>query len=1007
MQRYLLLPPVLLCASMAQAQRPTEATLKALGPAAVKLTNIRYTTDTTGQADITLDILGKTGNPIKNASFTGLTLSGMDIQKLNLVVPAEARYEGLGGVLVIAKDSVLAYDATNGADPCKITGAGRLELPFTSARNNQKIALGVPILKFVTQPSMSVKIEGANVINLADQNDGIDLGGIALKAPSGIDATLTNVPGSPKWEVSIKQTRLEMELPGSFSDDGTPLTFTVSNLKLSSEGDPTFTGAALDPSSIKKIPLLGQAGFELNVKNAALDMNVGSITSFQLGGDLALPQGITNAQGNRVTLPNLSIDAKTGLVLAYTAPANQPLDLRWQGMALKTTGLLLDFSATAKLPNATGVAAAEPWMGAGIPQATLELPAALGNGPNKPSTISTNGLYIDGTGISGTVTIGTTQTLSVGGFAAKKPSGSLTFEGGQVTDGSIKATLTIPKTGDVGISITVMSDGRFTVGVQPNQSLELDGLGVEAKLTTARLQINPNTGAGTLFVTGKLKFDQGKLPALKGAEVGITDLGFDSQGNVYLPSDGKLDLKEPLIIDLKAVKITGREVGFEGVSGQVNAIQVTGGVQFPAEIPITGGVNFKGLKIEKGSPNPKVTIEGIDIDARMQGIGSIKGTIAQRQAPPNAPTTDLGSYFFGSAVVNLDALQGAGLGLTLLISDKKAWFLGGSARIPTPLLITPTEPILGIYGFSGGFGYNVAKRPGFSGRVTQPEELVFNSRGALVQAGVLLGDSAGGAAWWGEINLTGSFTGPAIDEIELAGRVTFLNDPTKNLPRFVARTSEWDEMDRTGYMVLSLEPRKPRFTATAGIDFYLPTRDVSLIELSGQSQLKFAPSERTFYIALGWNDTPSNLKPLSVELAKVASKNIKITARGGILLDFTSSMGTNLSERKITGKAFLDAYAKGDLGPVDAGVSLVGKVNAVMVYERNGKAVFPEFLGDGRVSVDGWIRVPVLGKASAGGSLAADLKRTKLVLDGNVYAYFDTFLGRKKIDRDITLELKK
>jgi hypothetical protein len=993
------------------AQRPTEATLKALGPVGgVKLTNIRYTSDTTGQADVTLEVFGGAVSPLKDASFTGLQLSGMDVQKLTLTFPAEARYPALGGALVIAKDSQLAYDATNGADPCRITGGGKLELPFIN-RNNQKVALGVPVLKFVTQPSPSLKIEGANVLGLADANDGIDLGGIALRLSSGVNATFFGP--DKKWTFTIPQTKLELELPGALSADGKPLTFLVNNLQLSEGGDPTFGAAVLDPSSIKKLPLLGQTGFELSIKNGTLAMDRGEITGLALSADLALPQSVTDKSGNRVTLQNLNIEAKSGFLLSYAPPGGSPLELRWQGMGLKTSGLALDFTATGKASNATGVAANESWTGAFIPSATLELPAALGGGPGKPSTVNVTNFFLDGRGVSGTVTLTAGQTLTVGGFSARNPSGSLTLDANQVTEGTIRATLAIPKAGEIGVGVTVMSDGRFSVVAEPNQTLKLDGLGVDVKVQTARLSVDPNSGVGKFFLTGKLKFDPQKLPALGGAEVGITDMGFDTLGKVYLPPSGKLDLKEPLVIDLKAVKISGREIGFEAPNGDFAAIKITGGVQFPKDIPLTGDVEFKGLRIAKkpnGSPDPDVTVEGIHVDARMKGVGSLVGDIEQRRAPANAPVTDLGSYFSGKAQVQLDALKGAGLGLTLLISDKKAWFIGGNVQLPAAaaLKITPSQPILALYGFAGGFGYNVAKKPGFFGRVTTPgDELIFNQNGALVQAGVLLGDVAGGAAWWGEINLTGSFTGPVVDEIELAGRVTFLNDPTKNAPRYVARTSEWDEMDRTGYLVLSLEPNVPRFTATAGIDFYIPTRSTALVGISGQSQLKFDPNARIFYIALGWPEAPSNLKPLQVELAKVAGKNLQIGAKGGLLLDFSGSLGQNLPERKINGRAFLDAYAKGDLGPVNAGVTLSGKINALMVYERAGRAVFPEFTGDGRVALDGWIQVPVLGKAAAGASLDAELTRVLLVLDGKAYADFDTVFGKKRFDANVKVEIKR
>ena len=333
-----------------------------------------------------------------------------------------------------------------------------------------------------------------------------------------------------------------------------------------------------------------------------------------------------------------------------------------------------------------------------------------------------------------------------------------------------------------------------------------------------------------------------------------------------------------------------------------------------------------------------------------------------------------------------------GIGVKFLIAPEKgAWFIGGSVETPPILVSVPAAPspipIFTVNGFAGGLGYNVAIAPSANGRITDPSnELVFTEGSLLMQIGVLLADpvvAAPGRIWWADTALTINVNPIVVD---LTARMAFLDVEGA---RYID-LDEWEQLDRIARASMTIDTRNSSFRIGADAEFFLPARNFSLLEVTGEAELKIAPREA--YFRLGW--TKAGQKPLRVRFAQVAGEFAEISASLGMELVFDLS---NRNRMSTSGAMEFDARAVIEA----SGIRIGGGLNGELDFRG---------LGTANLTADGTLTL--WGEADFGfftaygeASLDANLNRDRLRLVGTLKGRAGVFEGETGIE--LVLPTKK
>ncbi|MBC8063852.1 MAG: hypothetical protein H7Y17_03415, partial [Chlorobia bacterium] len=883
-------------------------------------------------------------------------------------------------------------------------------------------ALGATMLSLKkTAAAFEVECLGARIVRPA-QNKKIDLGNVSLSTTGLADIRAT-VPdtGSTVWKATIRQAKVSVAMPEILVEDDKPWSATVAELSINQDGQVTFARADMDTG--KTVSLANPTGFEVVVKaGSSIQMQDGVPVGFTLNCEVRFPEQITDATGRRLALDG-NITAANGA--GFLISLNNPPDMKIKGFLVKSTFIGIDLSATEalkSLPADTPDAVkAVGFIGGFIRSASITLPDTLTKTNGDPIVITGKHLLIEGEGLTGTLAVDNLGVGGVAGFEAKDVTGSVELKRSRITACTIKATLKIdfvPGPGLQGLSeletsIVMKDDGYLSVDIKPGETLKFDAIGCELGIESGRLIVD--NGEPRIFVSGDLTIKNvAPIPgmpavtqALQGAKFALDDIGFDSDGKLYLPSSGSINLANPLVLDFSVVKIIGRSIGFEADSNGLTAIILGGGVEMGdgLDLPVKGGITFEGLRIGKpaaGQNLPEISVGDIGIEFEINQLMSAAARIRfnneevlGRAGTPGAkvPANDpLRSAFSGYAKLSIADL--GGVDVFLMISDK-AWFVGGGVETP-PILIqippappSPPYPLFNIYGFFGGFGINVVPRSPGQGRITDISQIKIVMGQNMAQAGMILGDPVTGNLWWGEGTLTVAFPSLILD---LTAKLSFL-DPKG--PALV-QASYWDEADRVARIFANLDLSKlPDITFQAGGDFFLavPTRKDSLFSLDGEVLLKISSQDN--FLRVGWE--PAGQKPIRFKLGNMID-GVDLEVKGGFFIDF--------KELK-AGLAF-----KGTL-EADLGLSIdgdfAGQLNIKMpteaqmrTAESNGQSLSTFTLPDasGRLEFSGSVYFPdfpdirASAYAQLEGEFTSTSERIKLKVDGTVEGYVRVF-GKK------------
>jgi len=900
--------------SAAHAQRPRD--LSAAGALALK--GIQYAQNAAVDEAVAAEGVGQlilrwagVSATLPNVPFTKLTSQSGELKTVELTLPAPLALPnvlGTGSELSIPQGK-LTYDLTT--KTLTVAGGGTLRLPVRGT-DGKNLSVAVPQLTLANAGgTTTVALRGVAVVGDLSQPE------VTVQAaPANVDLSW-GTDNKATWKLGFPQAKIKIATPGLATAADKPLRASVSNLVFDNTGAVRFSEAELERELV--VAPSEVAGFELVIKSGKVAMPDGTLRLKSVVADLTLPEVVTDSKGARAVIRGLSVDWEDGPVAALGPDKLGPngLDLRVDGLTLTLKQAALDLSSSLKVPRvpADSPASNPAWQGLWIAQGELTLPADLSN-----PKLTVTDFFIEPQGVSGTTKLSNLK-LAVRGFPVQQVGGTVSLRQNQVTAGTLEGRLDLPTLGSLGVRTSFTAAGQVSLSVKQNETLSLEDLKLDIRKVRGQLKATPGQPT-RLSLSGELAFKD--LPGLpdgfKTLTLALTDLGVDSAGKLYLPKDGCLTFPEPKRVEIGPLGVELRRVGFETRNNALYSVTLSGAGDFGQELeglPLAGGVDFEGLTIAKDGPDadalPDVTVGGVRVEGQVEGIGRIEGDLARKTIPT------FGETLYGGASLQLDCLGGAGIELDFLLAPQKlAWFVGGGVQLDAAsairvMITTPTGPVplFNIYGFGGGFGFNVAPKdslpPAERGRISDPErQLEFRQNAVLLQASLLVGDQLTGNLWWGETTLTLAFN-PLI--VELAGKASFL-DPKG--PRF-ADIDEWEEMDRTASVFVNFDSRGPAFTMGGGLDFFFPTRTANLLELHGQAELRLAPKEQ--YVRVGWKD--AGQKPVSVTFLKAAQDTLAIHGEAGFELDFLKS----------TGNVFFDTKAELKVPTVAVTGTLKGKLS--------------------------------------------------------------------------------
>ncbi len=968
-----LLPTLLLMITPAFANAgPLPDKLKVVVPGvpdsiAITLESVTYTTNpanagspVAGKGTLKVSISGTTLPGSFEVPFTNIvaTDDGQVVGggfKLSQDLPITDIF-GTGCDITLAKDSQVLVIGTPAPITCKITGAVTTKLPYKNDEGvNAILKMPTNELTLNANGEFNLQIKGA-ALEGATKEDGVTLAGFTFKAASADLGVKKPGTAGKKLDLTclFKEVLIKTPIPNLMTQDDAPLIISATAVGMNERGEPTFANAKLAkpetaagargfPTSVKNetIHLTKPLDFVIDVKSADVSVTDGAFTAFNLSCDIALPPQLKDANGDRVTIKNLTLNIQDGVLLEQAAPLN----LKWNSFALATTGFIVDLSPSKGSPNEKdprGIALPADWQGVYIRGATLDLPPTLGS-----AKCGVENFYVDGYGVSGAIDVSRLQAANVTlmGFKAKLVSGGLTFSRNSVVGGGIAAEVTVPAwDGVIALNTKVSASGLVTVEVATSRPLNVAKFGMKVVLSGGSIQIPTGGGQPRLSITGAFGFD-GSNPALKvmgNAMIQFKDLGIDSAGKITLPNDTWLTLPHPANINLGVAQISCSQVGFGQEAGK-NWIGFTGDVKLTIDMPITGSIGFQGLKIKEG---PSLEIGGITLDCKVMEICTIKGGVSFIDQ-------DFGSgpqkVFKGN--VALQVMGGIGGEAECMITSGGWYVKAAFVQATPPGLIPLGQSGLSIYGFNGGFGRNVKLQNIQTNPNLRPNyQLTVDPtlRNLMFQVGVTIG-TVDGFTLWGNGTLT-VITSPFL--LNINGKFFFLENVS-----LVSTASG----DRVATADITFDSANKSFRASFGADFAFPTRDLNLMHLRGSMDMLMSPSRK--YIRIGW---PIEDDPIGVTIFGV------VDVRGG------AEFQIQPEQRVQAGIIY-----KASFGPLSG--QLDGQID---VRFR------PSIRGSGSIHAKGKADFIVFN-ASAEGWLTAALQTVpfQLDIDGRVRGCIGTWLG--------------
>jgi hypothetical protein len=407
-----------------------------------------------------------------------------------------------------------------------------------------------------------------------------------------------------------------------------------------------------------------------------------------------------------------------------------PMEVGSSGVEVCVNEVGLDFHEGMNKDEDTLNAGDTEWMGLYAASVEVTVPFKTEDGSNV--TFTGEHMSIGSGGVSGNFAVYTNiPPVTFGGYEVELNGIMVAFVHNTPTGFGVYGDLTVPFFDEtLGISFTLDGQGGWlaqidagTTGVDLSKTLEP----LELRLIVQRIAFGCEAGDCVLA-----------LDATTGIGSPVFDTGDIDLQNLRITSDGKVELDggwmqfpDPRIIKIAGFEYELTKFGFGTRDGATPEearrwVGLGGNFQLQDVLPVTIDVNEMSLSWEYQDANedsvpfqnPKLEIADIKLGMEIPKVLTLTGTL--RFCESGKPgcgngTTALGSKWFEAAVdvkLKQPAIElkgklmvGKNTG-TAGVDPFTFWYAQIDAQLPSGIPIPATG--VSIYGFSGGFGKNVA-----------------------------------------------------------------------------------------------------------------------------------------------------------------------------------------------------------------------------------------------------------------------------------------------------------
>jgi hypothetical protein len=501
---------------------------------------------------------------------------------------------------------------------------------------------------------------------------------------SKIDVDVSEVSsfsGAASWKgIRIVAGTLQLKLAVP-SKSGDPVAFSMENTTFQFGGGLNGQFKVAAPVDLE---LLDPKGFRLEIAGGWIQLSNGAISGQSLDGACALPTQYAGLNP-RAQFKGASIGANGDL---FAADAKF-LDAKFGPYTFGSGKVTVDLSAAQSPPGRPA-----GWKGLLLQNAWF----TFGQFGEKLFFVDGQTMAADGSGLSAKIAVSTNQAGEYGGFNLAVTQVSFDIADSQILNGKVQADLKLPQPrwkGILKLSLDMGPTGIESGSVVGSGIAEIPGLGLKvapfaAKLTTFGAKGWVEMG-GLLGLGGQ---------GLEVSGVAFQNLRLQHTGHVQFGTGGAFYLPKTIQGKFHGYPIAIERIEF-GTDGAQSVVSVGGMLEISEVIPAKY-VEAKLLTAPTGS-QPKASCESIAISGSWSGV-SFEGTVHFFDDPTK------GRGFEGDLALKVSAgvdfsLDGKFLSAT--VADYRYWRIGAKLQLPAGSGIPIGSTGLSIYGFQGGFAYNM------------------------------------------------------------------------------------------------------------------------------------------------------------------------------------------------------------------------------------------------------------------------------------------------------------
>ncbi len=479
----------------------------------------------------------------------------------------------------------------------------------------------------------------------------------------------------------------------------------------------------------------------------------------------------------------ISIDGEGFRIDGMNELSLAPCMISDSGVVIEASGVVLDLSRDANIPQAAAAGLPVTWMGVLMEEASIHLPPELGSAV--PEGLSFQKCFIGSGGFTGKIEANWDPAFggAVAGVELLLKTFALDFQQNSLVRSEITGTINLPFFDEpLDIELGFSSNGALSLKVANETGLAaLEKPGVLAlELDSIGFEISAEGFA--VSVSGKVKPLFGDLdwPTFD-----VKELSIDSEGNVHLDG-GWLDLPNQYAINFYGFQFEITQLGFGKTDDGGKWVGFSGGLKLVDGL--SAGASVEGLRIswyEDGAGNivdVAISFSGVGVEFEVPDVLRFKGEVSYRQLEVNGEQVN---RFDGAIKLELLTL-GLEIDAVLVVGSASgaegsytffAIYLGVELPAGIPLWSTG----LALYGMAGLFAlqmepdkhedepwYGIGPGEGWYKRpeigVTDLADKWINHRDSLaLGGGITIGTVAdNGFTFSGKMLLVLVFPGPII-----------------------------------------------------------------------------------------------------------------------------------------------------------------------------------------------------------------------------------------------------